>query len=418
MRCPPFTKDAQQLPQRSLQGRIKMIRFGNYPTSNTAFLVYIIAFLVRLSLVVFLPDLVSESPDRLRRYDRIALSLARGEGFSIRGDPTAVAAPIYPFVLSVIYVLFGYSKIVLRIFLSLVDAGHCLLFYLIARKYFDEKIPILTAIMLIFSPYYIYAIFTTNIETLFLFLHALFLLHFSCSLQKKIPWKFLISGILLGVATLCRAVPLLLPVFFLPIFIILYQDNIKIGLFCFAIFLVGFIFSITPWIVRNYLVFHRLVPIQTLGGYHLYIAGLKKNDYAEFSSDHERLKESDFSGVERDNIYYRRSFERIKENPIKFIRLMVGRFFKMWYKTDSERYDKILLFVNSILLLSAFTGIIISWRKWRNAIHLFIIVLYYINLHMAFIVIFRYILQIVPILIIFAMIPLNEFLNRITESRR
>lgn len=408
----PWYARRASITSKMVTGPEKIVRFGHHITSNTALLVYIIAFLVRLSLVVFFPDLASESPDRLRRYDRIALSLARGEGLSIRGEPTAVAAPIYPFVLSIIYALFGYSTIVLRIFLSLIDAGHCLLFYLIARKYFGEKIPILTAIMLIFSPYTIYAIFTTNVETLFLFLHALFILYFSDSLQEKIPWKFLISGLLLGVATLCRAVPLLLPVFFLPVFVILYKDNIKSGLFYFAIFLFGFIFSITPWIVRNYLVFHRFVPIQTLGGYHLYIAGLKKNDYVDFSRNHERLKESDFSDVARDNLYYWESFKKIKENPMNFVKLMAERLFTMWHKTHSEKYDNLLIFLNSILLISAFTGIFINCQRWRSTVHLLIIVLYYINLHMIFIVIFRYILQVIPILIIFAMIPLNELLNR------
>jgi hypothetical protein len=47
--------------------------------------IFIVAFLLRLILVVAWPDLIPEPEDKLERYDVIALSLARGEGSSL-GD--------------------------------------------------------------------------------------------------------------------------------------------------------------------------------------------------------------------------------------------------------------------------------------------------------------------------------------------
>src|SRR6266498_738921 len=123
--------------------------------SKPAFRVFLVAFLIRLTLVLLLPDLIPEPEDKLERYDPIALSLLEGKGFSLGNKPTAVAAPIYPAFLSVIYFFLGYSRTTLRVFLSLIDAGNCLLVYAIAKNFFGSGIPILAAATVAFHPSFI-----------------------------------------------------------------------------------------------------------------------------------------------------------------------------------------------------------------------------------------------------------------------
>ncbi len=60
--------------------------------SKPAFRVFLFAFLIRLILVLLVPDLIPEPMDKLERYDPIALSLVEGKGFSLGNKPTAVAA--------------------------------------------------------------------------------------------------------------------------------------------------------------------------------------------------------------------------------------------------------------------------------------------------------------------------------------
>jgi 4-amino-4-deoxy-L-arabinose transferase-like glycosyltransferase len=378
--------------------------------SKPAFRVFLLAFLIRLTLVLLVPDLIPEPEDKLQRYDPIALSLVEGKGFSLGDKPSAVAGPIYPAFLSVIYLLFGYSRTVLRVFLSLIDAGNCLLVYAIAKNFFGGRIPILAAVSVAFHPSFIALVFTGTSESLFVFLHTLFVYALCLAFHQQKFRSFLLSGILLGVATLCRAVPLLLPVFILPAFFVSDHKNHGRSFFHFTIFILAFAFLLSPWIVRNYLVFDRFVPVQSWGGIHFYWATPGKRGSGERMIDRERIATMDEVG--RDKYYYSLAFERIRQAPEEFFEGMGRRFLQMWYKTHSGTHDAMLLFLNGGLVFLATLGITISRSRWKELSLLWCVIAYYIILHMFLIALARYLLPVIPILTMFAMIPVNDFLNR------
>jgi len=378
--------------------------------SKPAFRVFLFAFLLRLTLVLLVPDLIPEPMDKLERYDPIALSLVEGKGFSLGNKPTAVAAPIYPAFLSVIYFVFGYSRTTVRVFLSVIDAGNCLLVYAIAKNFFGSRVPILAATTLAFHPSFIALVFTGTSESLFVFLHTLFIYVLCLAFHRQKVRSFLVSGILLGVATLCRAVPLLLPMFILPAFFVSDHKNYSRSFFRFTIFILAFAFVLSPWIIRNYLVFDRFVPVQSWGGVHFYFATPGKRGSSDRIVDRERIATMDEVG--RDKYYYSRGLERIRQAPVEFFKGMGKRFIQMWYKTHSGTYDATLLFLNGGLLFLATVGTTMIRRRWRELSLLWCVIAYYIVLHMFLIALARYLLPVIPILTIFAMIPINDFLNR------
>ena len=378
--------------------------------SKPAFRIFLFAFLIRLTLVLLVPDLIPEPEDKLERYDPIALSLARGEGFSLRNRPTAEAAPVYPAFLAAIYMVFGHSKMALRIFLSLISAGHCLFFYFIAKRFFGDKIALLTASTLALHPSLIALVFTGTSEGLFLFLHAWFLCSLSAAFEQQAARKFWLSGILLGLTTLCRAVSLLLPGFILPLFALVYKKNLRLGSFYCLLFLIGFASVVAPWIVRNRLVFGGFVPVQTLGGIHFYWATPGRNDAVEGAKERARLKAMDAIG--KDQFYYNKALDNIRHSPLEFMKDMGRRLLQMWYKTHSGTHDAMLLFLNGGLLLLATVGITMIHSRWKDLSLLWFVISYYIILHMFLLALARYLLPVIPILTIFAMIPINELLNR------
>lgn len=377
---------------------------------NPAFRVFLLAFLMRLTLVLLVPDLIPEPMDKLERYDPIALSLVDGKGFSLGDKPSAVAGPIYPAFLSVIYLFFGYSRTTLRVFLSLIDAGNCLLVYAIAKNFFGGRVPTLAAVTVAFHPSFIALVFTGTSESLFVFLHTLFVYALCLAFHQQKVRRFLLSGIFLGVATLCRAVALLLPVFILPAFFLSDHKNYGRGFFHFTIFILAFAFVLSPWIVRNYLVFDRFVPVQSWGGIHFYWATPGKRGSGERMRDRERTATMDEVG--RDKYYYSRAFERISQAPVEFLEGMGSRFLQMWYRTHSGTHDAMLLFLNGGLMFFAAVGITMIRRRWKELSLLWCVIAYYIILHMVLIALARYLLPIIPILTIFAMIPIDDFLNR------
>ena len=106
---------------------------------------------------------------------------------------------------------------------------------------------------------------------------------------------------------MCRAVSLLLPVFTVPIFFILYRARHKTGFLHLAAFLFGFALVVTPWVARNYMVFHRFVPVQELGGRHLYWASPRRGE-EERKSD--RAEALGIDAIQRDRFYYEKALER------------------------------------------------------------------------------------------------------------
>jgi Dolichyl-phosphate-mannose-protein mannosyltransferase len=388
--------------------------------SCSEFLIFSTALVIRLALIIAFPDAipVANMEDKLVRYDPIAMNLLGGRGFVLNDEPTAISGPLFPLFLSVIYALFGYSQNLARIFLSFIDAAHPVVFYLIAKRHFNGLVPILTASVVIVHPFFIYEVFSMSSEPLFFLIHALFMLSFSGALLNRDPRGFLLGGALLGLATLCRAVSLLLPVFVAPIFFVAYRAKLKTGLFHLALFLFGFTVVLTPWVVRNYVVFQRFIPVQELGGVHLYWASpLRENEKRK----DDRAPVLGRDTVQRDRSYYTMALERIKEDPIAYVQLMGQRLVSMWYKTSSRRYEGVALVTNGVLLVLALPGVILSWRRWRTVSYLLIVVGYYIAVHTFMVAILRYILPVVPILTMFAMVTIDRLLGirgRVSEFGR
>lgn len=386
----------------------------HYVASHPKLGIFLAAFVLRLSLVIFLGDMIPQSPDKAHRYDEIAQSLIRGEGFSINGKSTADSAPLYPSVLAGIYLLFGYSLQAVRIFLSLLDAAHCVLFYEISKKYFTERVPLLTAIVLMLSPFSIYSILVANTEIPFLFLNSLFIFCLTTALQNGMSRAFLWSGVVLGIATLCRAQTLLMPLFSAPAFVVRFKNNQKSAIGPFALFVFGFTLVIAPWIWRNYLAFGKFVPVQTLGGLHLYKS-------SPFDSRDEEIRKAQakarkLNSIEKDGFYYRLAWENIRNNPGSSVSGWGRRLIKMWYRTDSQRYEGILQIVNGTLLLLSITGIILTRKSWKRFALLYSVILYFILINMVLGALVRYVFPILPLLMLFAMVPINELLKRIGSA--
>lgn len=382
-----------------------------YVRSHPGITIFVVALLLRVALVTTVGDRFPVSPDTIGRYDQIALSMQAGKGFSINGRPTAQSGPLYPALLYIVYGLFGYSTLVVRVFLSVVDAGQCVLFYKLAKKYFGTGVSILTAILLIVSPFSMYSILVASTEVPFTFLHAALLLLLLGAFQVAGNRQFWYSGFVLGFASLCRGTALLLPFFLAPAFAVARRQPVKKKVFAYVFFLVAFTASITPWIVRNYIQFGRFIPIQTMGGVHLYYASPTDINPAVLLSRHKKM-----SPVERDVFFFNEGWKNIKNQPVSFVRYMGHRLGEMWYRTDSKRVDESLKVINGTLLALAAAGIYLTKRRWRELMPLYLVIANYIVVHLVLIAMVRYMVAVLPILFIFAAIPIDMLWTKLKRE--
>ncbi|MFQ5453414.1 MAG: ArnT family glycosyltransferase, partial [Candidatus Zixiibacteriota bacterium] len=249
----------------------------------------LIGFALRLAVILFMPLHLWGDWES---YDDMGWQWAlKGDYFN--GDHlTSYWPPGYPFFLSRLYLIFGHEPIAataVNIFFSLAIV---FLSYLIIRRIWNEQVSRWTMLILIFFPSQI--LFTNLLATEMLFTSLLLLsIYVFISLNDNLEgkWYFaLLGGILLGFASLTRPIAKL----YLPLVISFWyfqtrnvKSTVKYSLFA----LMGFLLTVTPWLIRNYSAIGR-ARINYNTGINLYIgnqpaSGMGYNTYiaTEFDSN-------------------------------------------------------------------------------------------------------------------------------------
>jgi Dolichyl-phosphate-mannose-protein mannosyltransferase len=243
----------------------------------------LVALAIRLVVMIFLlPEQLEPQRDHWHfgyETGRIARSIVQGRGFSSPlfedTGPTAWMTPAYPYLVAAVFKIFGvYTKtsaIVLLSLNALMSALVCVLVFLIARISFGERVAKWSGWAWAFCPYGIYfpveRIWETWLATLLLCL--LFLITLNLENENKLrdwivsDWRlFALWGLLWGLAGLTS--PALLSV--LPFLAgwLIYRRHRR-GQRWFALNVVAaiaFVAIVSPWFIRNYEVFHRIIPFR------------------------------------------------------------------------------------------------------------------------------------------------------------
>lgn len=238
-------------------------------------LIVAIALVLRLIVMGFLyPEQLDPARDHWKfgyETGRIARSLVEGKGFSnplfSETGPTAWMTPVYPGIVAGVFTIFGvYTKtsaFVLLSFNALTSALTAVPIFFFALRSFGERTARWSAWMWAFFPYGIYfpveRIWETWLATLLLCI--LFWLALELEAGKPV-WVWILYGFLWGLEALTSPSTLsVLPFLGLWTCYRLYRErrrwfvpNVLAAVVCLAV--------ISPWFVRNYRVFHKIVPFR------------------------------------------------------------------------------------------------------------------------------------------------------------
>jgi hypothetical protein len=240
----------------------------------------LVALAIRLVVMVFLlPEQLEPQRDHWHfgyEAGRIARSIVEGRGFSSplfeASGPTAWMTPVYPYLVAGVFKLFGtYTKISAIVLLSLnalMSALVCVLVFMIARISFGDRVAKWSGWAWAFCPYAIYfpveRIWETWLATLLLSMLFLITLNLENPARPEDdrPRKWIVFGLLWGLAALTSPALLsLLP--FLAAWVIYRRHRRGQPWFAVnAVAAIAFIVVISPWFIRNYEVFHRVVPFR------------------------------------------------------------------------------------------------------------------------------------------------------------
>jgi len=277
---------------------------------------------------------------------RVARSIAMGKGFSNpyggNTGPTAWEPPIYPFLMAGVFKIFGVyayaSAWVLLSINSLLAALTTIPIFLIAQKTFGNLIARWSALAWALNPWVWYWSVHWIWDTTFtpLVLSLIFFLALQLADQQLSLSYWITFGVVWGIGALAN--PTMLA--FLPFcglwiwrrrFISGYTSVTGVALSSIVFFLV-----LTPWLVRNYAVFGRLVFIRDDFGLQFRLGNWKGADGMLMAYLQPNLNKLEFEKFQRlGELAYaadckRQAFEWVRENPGRFAVISLKRFFYFW----------------------------------------------------------------------------------------
>lgn len=401
----------------SLQNASRFFLINEDGGKSFTFRIFIVALILRL-IPVLLSRGLGIGLDDMFQYDMLARSLAGGHGFrwyaqsdlnqlasfvnfdltSVKDyDPnlgilTSFRAPLYPAFLAIVYFFSGTgfprflaARIAQVIFLG---APLAPLTYFVAKKLFsplllgeglgvreDSAARISAWIVAAYPLLLVYPLGLGTENPFFVLLLASFLF-LLLAIEKPTILYFLLSGIFLGLTALTRSV--ILPFAGLAVLWVWFSLKQKRGAILVA---VAVALTITPWVVRNSLLHHKLTGIETSMGYNLYLGYHPKgNGSFVFGPSLDLLPILD--DAVRDEVGTQQALEFIKAQPERFISLAINRlgfFFGLekrvlmyFYSNDILGFVPLplLLTISAILLLpfvfiSISAALGLSLLRWK-----------------------------------------------------
>ena len=430
-----------------------------------AFVVVLIALGVRLLHVLFTaggnplaPHLALDAAI----YDRWAKALVWG------GAPVPtrlMQAPLYPWMISMVYRLFGPSLTAVRIVQAVMGTASCAFIVIITRRLFRSSAAgiIAGAAAALYLPFIFYEGVLVP-ATLIVFLNLLAVLLLVPEGRDPGSGRILVAGVVLGLSVVAKPVAMML----VPFVIIYFYFRARRGdaregggegvrerdmpafLKKSVLLAAGVIVALIPLAVRNYRISGELIPLTTGGGINFYIGNNERANgfYAvpfyegepiggtpeEQQQRMRSLAEADAGGQlshgEISRFWMRKGLRYITNNPGAWGALVWRKFLFFWNRYERanvenmqfhRRFGGIIglpLLTFGVVAPFALLGIFMTRNRWRELWLLYGGIIAYLAACVIFYVLARYRLPVVPFLLPFAGAAVTGLLKLLREGRR
>jgi 4-amino-4-deoxy-L-arabinose transferase-like glycosyltransferase len=340
-------------------------------------------------------------------YNLIARNLEQGNGYRVDADmgPTMLREPGYPLFLAAVFKLGGYGIQTARVACVLLAFGAALMLLLLTRRITSDAMTALSAALLfLLYPGTLVAEARAGIEMPSVFTVILFMLALYSAVEKGSLWRYCAAGLLLGVAVLVRSQVLLFPLFLLVYFVFASKstsERAKIALRIAGLVL-GTVVVMSPWIIRNYMLVHKLVPTATVAGvaaqeglYTCENASASEPFYlAQTEAGFERAQLASHLGMPFRGPYYQLFYTpqdevafnqallsgvstEYRSHPELLARCAAKNlFFNFWFLGKTQRSTLLNVAVQAPLLALTLAGVVALWK--RGVLPKTVIVLLYI----------------------------------------
>ncbi|MCL2836582.1 MAG: glycosyltransferase family 39 protein [Defluviitaleaceae bacterium] len=222
--------------------------------------------LLRILFALFMP---TEQLYDFATYLELARNINNGLGHTLNGIPVAWQGPLYPYVLGFFFrITLTDSEIAAKVLNIILSSLTLILSERVYSKLFKSKGKTAAAVAITaFLPANIAYVNVLGTEVLFVFLLMLiFYLHLS---RTGIAW-YAVVGILTGLAALTKPFMLVFPAALALVFWFQSKKLKQTAIFA-AVVAFAALLTVSPWMVRNWRMFGRFIPVSYNAGYVRYI---------------------------------------------------------------------------------------------------------------------------------------------------
>ena len=361
-------------------------------------------------------------------YDAWARQIVAGEWL---GRDVFYQAPLYPYVLALLYAVGGSSTLTVRVFQAVLSAGSCALLADAGWRLFSKRTGIAAGLMLAIYPPAIFLdtlLQKSALDLLFLCLSLWLLSRLLATQRRSIWWQL---GLAVGCLSLTRENAAILVV---PILLWLalqgsaaIRDRVVFG----AMFVAGLVTVLAPVVVRNEIVGGELFITTAQFGPNFYIGNNERSDgtyrplrpfreKAAFErQDATELAEQalgrPLTPGEVSSYYTRQVLNFARTQPGRWLKLLARKFVLTWNATEISDTEDQYTYAHwswplapgsiwnlGVLAPLAALGIWITAADWRRLWVLHMMLALYTGSVVLFYVFARYRFPIVPFLVLFA----------------
>lgn len=333
---------------------------------NSFLILIIILFLGAIARIGAIFVFANLHKPEMWEFGNIAQNLSHGLGYQYHAltvnVPSAYMPPAIPYIYSFFFSTLGegwtcyFAILVLNTLISVLSA---FILYHIGNEIYSKTVGLLSAIYACFSPIFIYSAISFSaiifyhffILLCFIFFNKAFFLNSvkHDKIEQFNANKYIVLfSIALGCFLLFRA-EMLAYVILIPALLLL-KKRIKHALLVLFIPLL----IISPWTIRNYLTFGKVIPITTSTGYNFYNGHGDDETAIEYNILVGTLKEDSTFEIKRSEIAYQIAFQYIKEKPLKDIKESLLRISDLWiidrYRESAKNPAYIIIWLFTLLL--------------------------------------------------------------------
>ena len=404
-------------------------------TRQLLILILVAAVLIRIPVALLMGDQVTELPgiqDQIS-YDALARSLLAGRGYSFTKNwypftppntPTAHWSFLYPLYLAGTYAITGYHPLAARLLQGAVGGALlCFLVYKIGRRVADDNTGLVAAGLAAVYGYFIYYNVALMTETFSVVL-ILLTLYLSIELKENpTPILWVGLGLSLGLAALLRQTVLLFaPFLLLWLFLELRARGIRWWYFALPVVIIFLVIS--PWTLRNYLVYREFLLLNSNAGYALYASNNPslgtdwRNELVVVPVPKELAGQNE---AQLDRALTQKGLEFILADPKRYLSLTLNKtleYVRFWPSSDSSRISNLNRVLSFGLYLPFMVlGLFLSVSRWRNFVPLYLFIVIHTGIHLLSWPSPLYRLPVDAILMVFAGLTLIE-LAKLFKARR